>query len=239
LRGYSAAYAAPGNNPAIDIYDTATDLITTTINVLSDGTLDLASVATFIGLHGAVAVSKLYDQTGNGLHLVAGGVAARVPLTLTAIGTRPAMTFDGSNNFLAGSGFTQLQPFTISVVQNQNGASTGGLFVHTGDTGLYGGGTNLLQLYAGAAADVTATNNSWISVHAKFNGSSSLCLINGTSSTSLVCGSGAPSSAAVTLGSYLGGSFLWPGMLAECGEAGDISLSYAALESNIRAWYGF
>src|SRR5580765_4648404 len=69
LRGYSAAYAAPGTNPAIVVYDTATDLISTDINILSDGTLDLASLATFVGLHGSVAIGKVYDQTGNGKHM--------------------------------------------------------------------------------------------------------------------------------------------------------------------------
>src|SRR2546423_14600730 len=42
LRGYSAAYAAPGNNPAIDIVKASDGPALMTINILSNGDLDVA-----------------------------------------------------------------------------------------------------------------------------------------------------------------------------------------------------
>src|SRR3974390_3161095 len=49
LRGYSAAYST-GSNPAVDLVDQA-GANTITINIKSDGTLDVAAISTWVAAH--------------------------------------------------------------------------------------------------------------------------------------------------------------------------------------------
>lgn len=98
LRGYNAAYAVGGANPAIDVVKASDGTGTTTIKILVDGTLDVATIA---ALGYAVKVSKFYDQTGNGFHVTQGTLASMPTLTLNNWGTRPAISAGG----LAGTGY--------------------------------------------------------------------------------------------------------------------------------------
>jgi hypothetical protein len=69
LRGYSAAYST-GTNPAVDLVDQA-GANPLTVNILSNGNLDVASIATWVTAHTVptIKITKLYDQSGNGNQL--------------------------------------------------------------------------------------------------------------------------------------------------------------------------
>src|SRR5882757_6632070 len=117
-RGYNAAYST-GSNPAMDVVDTATGLITTTVNIKSDGTLD---TATILGLGYAVSVKKLYDQTGGTFHLTQATLASMPALTENVIGSLPGMTFSGSQKLVSPTYASQVnQPFTMSVIGKRTG----------------------------------------------------------------------------------------------------------------------
>jgi len=113
LRAYSAAYAASGG-PAIDIVD-GTGASTQVINVLANGLLDEAAVATWSTTHGTPYVKKLYDQTGNGRHF---NNADEGELQVNSIGTGGTLpSIKATNNhgivFTMAGGSTSAPPFTF------------------------------------------------------------------------------------------------------------------------------
>jgi hypothetical protein len=116
LRGYNAAYAT-GSNNALDLHDSTTGAFVASIKILADGSLDVATAATHIGA-GASKVGKLYDQVGTN-HLVQATAANMPTLALSAIGTRPALVFNGtSTRLVAVAGVTRPQPLTASIYYN-------------------------------------------------------------------------------------------------------------------------
>src|SRR5882757_9830332 len=117
-RGYNAAYST-GSNPAMDVVDTATGLITTTVNIKTNGKLD---TATILGLGYAVSVKKLYDQTGNGVHVTQATLSAMPALTLSGLGSEPVMTFaSASSQFLSTSFGSIAQPWSLIGVLKRTG----------------------------------------------------------------------------------------------------------------------
>jgi len=74
------------------------------IGFLKDGTLDIPSLLSFVGLFDGM-VSILYDQSGNGMHLDAQVYNTRMPKIISAgvlhtSNGLPAIFFDGSNDVL-------------------------------------------------------------------------------------------------------------------------------------------
>lgn len=216
LRGYSAAYAT-GSNPAIDVVDTATGLITTTVNILSDGTLD---VATLLGLGYATSIKKLYDQTGNGNHATQATLSKMPALTLNALNTnRPTMTFVSANvQLLVSSAISTINsPFTVSAVVKRTG-NTGvfsGIMTGNNDVGLIGStSANTLAMYAGSVKTFTVTDNVYHAAQGIFNSTSGFGYFDQTVTSISTPGTNAWT-AANYIGSRSGG--LWEGAICEVG----------------------
>jgi hypothetical protein len=151
LRGYSAAYST-GTNPAVDLVDQA-GANPITINIKSDGTLDVAAIATWVAAHTVttIKVTKLYDQSGNAAHGIQATLAAMPVLTLNVIGVRPALTFSGGQSVITGTVTTVSQPWTVSGSTRVTAAT--GSYAGTFGTNVgWGsdGGTNQIDLQAGA-----------------------------------------------------------------------------------------
>jgi hypothetical protein len=237
LRAFDAAYAAPGNNPAIDVVDTATGATQTTINILSTGDLDVATIA---ALGYAVSVKKIYDQSGNVRHATQATLFNMPALTLSAIGSLPGMTFAG-NQYLQSSSISQAQPLTISGVAKRttfadndtvfNGASgaTGLLFANTtGNMGIYAGGGVVIK---------TAAENAFHSAQAMFNGASSGLYVDGSNGTGDPGPSGYSAEAISIGGGVLTGL---RGVILEVGMWGsDKSANNSSMDSNQHAYWGF
>lgn len=188
---YNAAYAT-GSNPAYDLVDTATGLIATTVNILSNGRVDTATIS---GLGVGQSVTKAYDQTGNGNHLVQTTLALMPTIEIS--GANSWMVF-ASGQFLAKTSWngnnTLAQPYTASIFFMDTGSvSTGGSLTIGADNGsgsaILGmfsndGAANKIEIYAGSGGvNVTASNNTWHSLSAVASGGASDMNVNGTANT--------------------------------------------------------
>lgn len=200
LRAYSAATI--GAN-AIRI-KRASDSTEQDFITLADGSLDVASIATFLAATTG-QVRKLYDQTGNGKHfdVVGGGAFDPADFLLADLGSLPVIskTFNGPAAISTTASFTQSQPFTISGVVNQTtdiGGTTKILRENGNPTWLAINATRLFMLdNNGGATLVTASSSladaTWHAVAGVYNGGSSKAGINGTVTTGGSIGSGAMS----------------------------------------------
>jgi len=185
LRAYTAAYAAPGTNPAIDIVKASDGTAEQTINILSTGALDVATIA---ALGYAVKIKKVYDQTGNGRHLTRGGTLALMPtLTLNAIGSLPGVTFDRTNdtglNTISTLG-SHPQPWTFSTVAKRTGSTFRSALAVSGGRGLYLEPSQEFLVFGGAIVPISgATDNTFLALQGTGNGAASIASINGASTT--------------------------------------------------------
>jgi hypothetical protein len=189
LRGYNAAYAT-GSNPAVDLQDQA-GANPITINILSNGKLDVASINTWVTAHSVttIKVAKVYDQTGNAHHLTQVTLALMPALTLNALGTNPALTGNNSVNMIGGALTIQAQPFTFSsVAKNTSSGTQGALFsdVSGNFEGVFNfsGSANTVAIFAGAGPNsFTASDASTHAMQFVFNGASSDMNVDGTQNT--------------------------------------------------------
>lgn len=115
FRGYNAAYAT-GSNPAADICDAATGLVCATANIKTDGTLDTSGLGSVCAA--ACVVKKLYDQTGNGNHIIQTTLANMPPFNnASVISVSVSGSYSGID--LIKTSFTSTQTFSISVIINR------------------------------------------------------------------------------------------------------------------------
>lgn len=248
LRGYTAAYST-GSNPAVDLVDQA-NANPITINILSDGTLDVASIATWVSANSVttIKVPRLYDQTGGGRHLVQATLATMPTLILGPVtglaSNRPAMVF-ASQNLLSPATLSVAQPLTLGTVAiRTSGTSDSGIIAgnNGNDADIMFRGANVAAIFAGSFAPTLAqTDNAWHSVHGAFNGASSFVNIDGTSGST---GSPGAGSMSTNRGLYLGrdgfGSALtgrileggvWPSALS--------GANISSLSSNQHSYWGY
>lgn len=162
LRGYNAAYCT-GGMPCFDCVDAATGLNSSTINILSSGDFD---AATFSAKPNSQAISKLYDQTGNGNHLLQATLSAMPNVAffnfIPPTTVRSAL-FAGLNDRMVTAGaLTQVQPFSVSCVGEQfNGGSTGGIIEDLDTNGFMyavGPAVDQIQMFNGTNTLVASTD---------------------------------------------------------------------------------
>lgn len=250
LRAYTAAVAATGTQKAITISDgggaNSADIL-----ILTTGSLDAATLDAWIIAHGTAHVDKAWDQSGNGNHLTKSGTN-RPTMVASGIGSRYAMAFAAaSSQELLNAGTTLTAsglPFSQMTVCNRTGStsSQGDVFALNA-TGIgiigYTSSANTLEMYDGAVANITggAADNTWLAFQGMFNGASSKAYVNGTATNSLDTGGGGNIGANPTIrwGENGFGQFL-DGKSVEIGYwNGDISGTFATMNSNIRAYWGF
>lgn len=168
LRGYTTAYATPGTNPAMDVTKASDGSVDTTINILADGSLDVATIS---GLGYAVKVKKLYDQTGGGRHMTQATLSKMPTLTLSGLGSLPIMTGTSaaSSNLALPAYPSTSNPFTFSLVAKNTSSATGSCAVNT--SGLLFGcplSADKFRLFdtngATALFEATALDNVWHAV---------------------------------------------------------------------------
>lgn len=249
LRGYSAAYASPGTNCAVDIEDQSGANPLTCIHILSNGNLDVATIITWVAAHSVttIKISQLYDQTGNGIHLVQATLANMPVLVLSGLGSLPLISFTGSSTQVLQSSFnaapTEAQPFTMSAVfKNTNSSYAGGWFAASSGSGsmfLGNNGANTVDLQCGSDTATTATDNAFHSVQAVGNGASSTVKIDSGSLNTVSAGT---SSAGQTI--ILGGDQFSNRMTGNILEAGlwpsaISSANQTSLSSNQHTYWGF
>lgn len=251
-RGYNAAYAAPGTNPAFKVVD-GTGANAQIINVLSTGKTDVASLNSWITAHGTAHVSQLYDQTGGGNHWTQATVAKMPTITVSGIGGFPSLTFASlSAQTLSSTGSlpTQAQPFTFEVVAErtanfttlQDILSTNVVYQTNNGVGKielqFDNVANTVDLFAGSGPLLAAANDSAGHV-IQTTANNTACTINIDSATQVAGNAGAttPSGTDVLwLGSYGTGTTYMDGLISEVGMYG--GAFNAAVHANARSFYG-
>jgi hypothetical protein len=245
-RGYSAAYAALGASAnAIDIVDTSGGNAAT-INILSTGLIDVATLNTWIGLHGTACVAKLYDQSGNTRHWTQATTSKMPRITMNTLNSLPVMTFasTSSQTMTSASISSTAEPYTFLSVgrRTANFSSKQATLANGPGSGAFAHWADFADAFRiGLAGDLTDTSVADSAAHVMQG-----CL-NGLSNSTLnvdgnaqigpgSTGAAANLSGTTSIGSYQDVAFYMDGYLA---EVGIYAATYnATLQSNTRTAYG-
>lgn len=110
MEAVNTAYAT-GSKPAFDYSCTGGSPATGTINILSTGFADAATLSAACGAN-AITVTKIYDQVGTvNIDTV---VAGTVTVTLNCIGSHPCFTSSGAGCLASSTTLSLTAPFTIA-----------------------------------------------------------------------------------------------------------------------------
>lgn len=244
LRGYSAAYST-GSNPAVDLVD-QTGANPITINILSNGNLDVASVSAWVTAHSVSSINivKLYDQSGNGRHGTAS--AGSIKLVLSVLGSLPSIS-NISGQFVSSATITQSVPFTVSAVARQPTQNNGNIdaIINSGSASFIYGFTGtsfssgFSSMYSGSFATTAAASlNNFHAMQGLFNGSSSSNYIDGTLTSPLNPGSTGISGETIVVGGT--GGFVLVGNIQEVGIwPGNVTANNSTMNSNQHTYWGF
>lgn|SRR5262245_14027392 len=218
---------------------------------ISGGGLDEAAITSFSA--GALTVTKLYDQTGNGKDLTQTTVANQPTLTRSGLGSKSIITFVGAtptrlvstaDAFLGQLGNTTTM--TGALWLNSTVASTAFYLANNGGSfGIGGNGTaNRLFGYQGGGIPTTsAAADAWHSLIVIFKGDSTSQIVIDGSSTSVDLGSTVPGAGNcnLDLGYTDGPSLIWDGKGTEAGvwTTSFSSGNYADMNTNIRTFWGY
>jgi hypothetical protein len=239
-RAYNAAYAT-GLNAAADVVDTATGLITCTFHFLSTGFVNktecnATSCAT------ACSITKLYDQTGTGNHVVQATLANMPGLTFNAQNGLPCGA--GTNNvnmILASAGsIAQVAPYTVTAVAERtgnfttaqrilsNGAAIGRLSFNSPNQLIYASGT---------VVTLTAADSAFHAMLAVTSSIAPLFAVDSSANTSTSTnGTTALSGTERIMNSSAGSNGILAGFFCEAGIwAADLNSSYQAMLANMRS----
>lgn len=202
-RAYSAAFAA-GGTAVLDLVDQA-GANPITINILTTGFVDVASINTWVTAHSVttICVTKVYDQTGTGNHWTQATLANMPTLTRNIINGLPAMTFASSQTINTTTTFTVAANFSFSTVyERTSGTAIGGAFGGAGGSFIGAGtGANLAVINNSTSVTETATDNAWHGLNALVtSGAASALNVDGTDFTSLNAGSAGLSAVALRFG---------------------------------------
>jgi hypothetical protein len=188
LRAYNKAYAT-GTNHAINIRRTS-DSTTTDINILTNGSLDVATATSFCAAT-TCFVDTIYDQVGTHT-LIQATTTAQPQLTFNCLNTTlPCLTFTAaSTQFLSGAFTTIAQPNTFSFVAERTGAATMGAVLGADNAAQAGFNAvaNQAFIFAGTTQAVSATDSALHATQAVMQGATSTMNVDGTLSGSLSAG---------------------------------------------------
>lgn len=211
LRAYT--FASIGSN-CVDI--TYNDATTITYVTIAGGGINTSQIASDTTTHGGPAlISKLWDQTGNGNHLIQSTAGNRPTLALNVLGALPAMLFAGTSGAsfkgLNVSGApTQNPPFTYSAVANCTNTTGGANTMMTSmaadvEFGFRDASANNVYVYGNGAAtvDVTTTMNAFHALQGIYTGSASSSITVDGSNTSPGTNPGNSGIVGINIGSFL------------------------------------
>ena len=135
LRAYSAAYATAGS-PALDL-SLSDGTGTVTINVLSNGKLDVAAANTAIAASKST-ITKLYDQTGNGHHFVPDAPGNAPLLQITGGIPEMVTTASGPIRYSRSNAIARSKPYSFTYMARRDANFTARQDIFTGGGITYG-----------------------------------------------------------------------------------------------------
>lgn len=168
-RGFSQSYAAPGTNPACDVVDTATGATSCTFHVQTNGFVN-PTECNATACATACRVTKAYDQTGSGRHVVNATLANMPDITFSSTpkGTLPAITCSstGANrSLISASTYSQTLPMTFSGVYIRTSGTNSGLLGAGSTTPFFAPKNAAANTFTlNGTVDQSATDNVWHSV---------------------------------------------------------------------------
>lgn len=241
-RAYNAAYAT-GLNPAADVVDTATGLTTCTFHFLATGFVNKTECnATACAV--ACSITKLYDQTGTGNHVVQATLANMPTLTFNAQNGLPcaAGTNSAAVRLVTAAAITQSAPYTTMAVGERTGQVTT-LQAMTGTTiGLPGrlvfqGVANTVRANNGTAINLTASDNAFHALLAVASGTAPLFAVDSSANTSTSSNGSTSLTGKITIMAQADpGSPILNGFVCEAGLwPADLNSSYQAMLANMRS----
>jgi hypothetical protein len=253
-RAYNAAYAT-GQNPLADLVDTATGVSTCTLNVGTNGFANLTatvcvgntvSVTTFCTVtHPAgCSITKLYDQTGAGNHVVQATLANMPGLTFNAQNGLPCAAGTGTAaiRLVTAGNITQAAPFTETEVVERTGSFTTLQRIRTN-----GANTNALSFSAstntissalgGTPVTLTAADSAFHALLSVVSATAPLFAVDSSANTSTsASGTTGLSSNEYIMGRNTSTQGLLSGFLCEAGIwPADLNSSFQAMLANMRS----
>jgi hypothetical protein len=249
LRGYTAAYST-GSNPAVDLVDQS-GANQITINILSDGTLDVASISAWQTAHSVTTtkLKTLYDQSGfTGQNLTQSTVANMPELRLSQIGSLPSIWSPGFPTALYLNATlnqsSPISPFSIAGV-GSNAADGNDVYTLWEDVTdfflLEEDGSIKYNMFGGATLVTSSTVDSNVhAVQAVFNGTSSVIRVDATETTGDAGTNTMSANASIRILASAFPDHLWNGKVGEVG-GWPVALSSgqrASLQSNAKSYWG-
>lgn len=213
------------------VCDVATGLVCADATA-SAGTVTLPTIGGLLcnNIGNQCNLSQLYDTSGQtncnlGLdpcHFLQSTNSKR---PLLFVGTPNYMIFDGSSSVIcqgaaygpSGGSTGIAQPFTVSIVLNQTGSSTGTLFGDNANIEYDGGGASGINMYTGSASLTQAsTHGNWYAAQYVANNASSTITVDASPTGGVSTGTSGLGNT-FCLGAYNSSNFNWPGKVREWG----------------------
>jgi hypothetical protein len=241
LRAYSAAVAA--TTPIVINLRRDSDNATQDFNLLANGDLDVASIATFKGAAN-LFVTRLNGQINSG-HLTQATAANQPGFLLSGLGSKPVITFNpASNQFLTGAiGTTLVEPYTYNFVAKQTNVGAQNCILS--DTVAFAFGyelasaANNIFILGGTTLSATCSSGAWHAVSGVWNTTSSAVAVDaaqttGTSGTSL-------NITGLQVGNFASGTQSFNGNLTEIGlwPIAFNATQLTNMSANQHAYWGF
>lgn len=184
LRAYSAAYAAAGSE-AIDLRRSH-DNATMTAVFLSTGDLDKATISSWAGAD-TIFVSKLYDQTGHGNHIIQATAGNQPTLLLSPLCVQTTASVIALSQSVAPSSAVM----SLTLVGNRSAGTGTAVFARNAgsssnnrfSTGTIANQWRLVGATGSQTINVTASDAAWHAGVAILNGASAVVSIDGTETT--------------------------------------------------------
>lgn len=243
-RAYNAAYAA-ALNAACDVVDTATGLVTGTFNFLSTGFVSpnqLSGVGQ--ACHTACSVTKMYDQTGNGNHVVQATLANMPALTFSAQNGLPcaAGTNNAATRLVTAGNISQSAPYSYTAVAERSGSFTtvqrimrNGL-INAASLN-YTGSANTVAVNNGTNVQLTVSDSAPHAFLVVSSATAPLFAVDSSANTSTSTnGTTALLSTQAVMGNSNGTGGILAGFVCEAGIwPSDLNSSYQAMLANMRS----
>lgn len=189
---YSAAYAAALGAMA-DLVDQS-NANAITINVLSNGQIDVSAIAAWVAAHSVSTIKckQIYDQTGNGNHWSNTTLSSMPIVTLNSLNGLPTLlSASASTTSLGGTalGSAVPQPYVFASVYKKTGSAAVGNAIGFNGSGTYlgsGSSANTVHITDNGGTigfDASASDNAFHASLGLISGASSVINVDGTETT--------------------------------------------------------
>jgi hypothetical protein len=242
-RAYNLAYAQ-ALSAAADLVDTATGLVTGTMHFLSTGFVNKTELTGGgQACQTACSITKLYDQTGNGNHVVQATLANMPGLTFNAQNGLPCLANNAGQSWLQTAGtISQAVPFTETAVAERTGSFTTAQRIAANGNGVTGSlgwsnSANSIVYRNGTVVTLTAADSAFHALLGISSNTAPLFAVDSSANTSTSSnGTNSLASNEVILNTTAHNAGLVSGFVCERGIwPADLNSSYQAMLANMRS----